>query len=314
MEIVEPLDEDSSAKLPFIDSKEFYFPNAEKRITTAPEQMYKPALRLKPTGDMPREIADLYEVPLFTPEGERYSFRLMNYRLFQRERIDEVLRGQKKATKTFDPDRRDAISEDAQRIRENIISANLRLAAHMAKKVLRPGDRFSEVFSEMNVSLLRCINTFDYMRDFKFSTYTCNAMLRNYSRVQQVPHWKSRKFQGEGNMRFEEEIAEDQREGTEGLRMVSRAKLIALISRLDDPRLRRIVQDHFALNGSPDARTLDEIGRSMNVSKERTRQLEARALKKLATIVQQDGLGEEDFVELLSLEYAMRDGLIQEAC
>lgn len=314
MEIPPPHEEEQLTKLPFIDSREFYLPDAEQHITQAPAQIYKPASRLKPTSDMPREIADLYEVPLFTPEGERYSFRLMNFRLFQRYKIEGALSGNEHATKTFDPDRRESIEEEAQRLRQDITMANLRLAAHMAKKVLRPGEDFSGVFSEMNVSLLRCVRTFDYMRDFKFSTYTCNSMLRNYSRAKQIPYWDSRKFQGEGTTRFEEDITEDPRENLQGIRMISRGKLIALINRLEDPRLQGILQDRFALNGSPDARTLEEVGHALKITKERTRQLEARALKQLAGIVRDNALDEEDFFELLSLEYAMRDGLRKEDC
>jgi RNA polymerase sigma factor (sigma-70 family) len=52
-----------------------------------------------------------------------------------------------------------------------------------------------------------------------------------------------------------------------------------LLDRLDD-RSARIIELHFGLNGNPPL-TLDKVGRSLGISRERTRQIERRALNRL---------------------------------
>jgi RNA polymerase sigma factor (sigma-70 family) len=50
-------------------------------------------------------------------------------------------------------------------------------------------------------------------------------------------------------------------------------------------RERMILVDHYGLDGSGQGRTLDQLGRRLGVSKERVRQIEAGALRKLRRIL-----------------------------
>jgi RNA polymerase primary sigma factor len=56
-------------------------------------------------------------------------------------------------------------------------------------------------------------------------------------------------------------------------------------------RERRVLEMRFGLNGEP-PRSLDEVGRAFNVSRERIRQIENQSLKKLRSLAESQTLGD----------------------
>jgi len=55
--------------------------------------------------------------------------------------------------------------------RDALISANLRLVAHIAKKFTNQGLSFMDLIQEGNIGLMKAVEKFEYKRGFKFSTY-----------------------------------------------------------------------------------------------------------------------------------------------
>jgi RNA polymerase nonessential primary-like sigma factor len=66
---------------------------------------------------------------------------------------------------------------------------------------------------------------------------------------------------------------------TEGLRATELEEALARL----EPRLRELLERRFGLAGHS-AQTLDEIGKSLGVTRERVRQLETRALRELRAV------------------------------
>ncbi len=57
------------------------------------------------------------------------------------------------------------------RSRDAMISANLRLVAHVAKKFCNQGMPFLDLLQEGNIGLMKAVEKFEYRRGHKFSTY-----------------------------------------------------------------------------------------------------------------------------------------------
>jgi RNA polymerase primary sigma factor len=58
-----------------------------------------------------------------------------------------------------------------ERNRTALITANLRLVAHVAKKFSNQGLSFMDLVQEGNIGLIRAVEKFEYKRGHKFSTY-----------------------------------------------------------------------------------------------------------------------------------------------
>jgi RNA polymerase primary sigma factor len=57
------------------------------------------------------------------------------------------------------------------RAREGLITANLRLVVHLAKRYARSGLPFLDLIQEGNIGLMRAVEKFEHRRGHKFSTY-----------------------------------------------------------------------------------------------------------------------------------------------
>jgi RNA polymerase sigma factor (sigma-70 family) len=69
-----------------------------------------------------------------------------------------------------------------------------------------------------------------------------------------------------------------------------RESIDAMLAQLT-PRERIILIDHYGLDEAAEPKTLDQLGRKLGISKERVRQIEMQALKKLRRILSPEAAG-----------------------
>ena len=167
-----------------------------------------------------------------------------------------------------------------EQIRQRVIRANLRLVVSVAKKHVGWSHQFFEVISDGNVSLMRAVENFDYGRGFRFSTYATWAIVKNYARsVPEERYRLGRCITGQDELLAS---VPDHREAEQSNHDVQQVRKLLLkgLSELSE-RERAVVTARFGLFGKTGTKTLSEIGEQYGVTKERIRQIERRAMKKL---------------------------------
>jgi RNA polymerase sigma factor (sigma-70 family) len=242
--------------------------------------------------DAPVELASLYEVPLLTKEQEQHLFRKMNFLKHKASQLRKRLvlpsgRVNSTRVRTHDLEQIEELLDEAQTVKEQLINCNMRLVVSIAKRHAAQSDNFFELLSDGNVSLIRAVEKFDYARGNKFSTYASWAIMKNFARS--IPDEKHRR---ERFVTGNEEVfdaAEDKRtDEQECLAAAEQAtvKVNRLLESLE-PREREIIRMRAGLDQGADGMTLEKIGEKLGITKERVRQLNVRAMKKLRSLVEQ---------------------------
>ena len=157
---------------------------------------------------------------------------------------------------------------------EKLVKANLRFVVTVANQYKDQGLSLPDLINEGNVGLIRAAEKFDETRGFKFISYAV---------------WWIRE-------RILHALAEEQKHNSRQLsgELPSPDALIApsgeslsvetnqALSKLGE-REKLIIERTFGINGQPEM-TLDEMGESMGLSRERVRQIREKSIRKLRTI------------------------------
>jgi RNA polymerase primary sigma factor/RNA polymerase sigma factor len=239
----------------------------------------------RPTG-LPPYLASLYEMPLLTREQEQHLFRKYNYLKYMAAKLRKELEPEQPKAALMDEI--EELYEQIVETKNQIAKANLRLVVSIAKRHVTPDQNFFELVSDGNVSLLRAVEKFDYARGNKFSTYASWAIMKNFARTIPGEYRQRDRFRTSYDELFaatEEERGNpmvDERAQSDRLEKIQR-----ILQRLDE-REQQIIIGRFGLDHSREPLTLKEVGAEMGVTKERIRQIEARALNKLRLAAQEE--------------------------
>jgi len=231
-----------------------------------------------PPAELPPYLQQLYHLPLLTPEGERALFRKMNYLRHVAETAREALDPTTATAVEIDEIERRLREADA--VKNQIIQANLRLVVSIAKRHMSPTRDFFEIVSDGNVSLMRAVEKFDYSRGFKFSTYATWALMKNFARTLPEQRVQRDRYQTGREETLESMCTTMPACWDDDAAPALRRRIDDMLSVLD-ARERDILRLRFGLDSAHEPLTLEQIGREFGVSKERIRQLEARAMSKL---------------------------------
>lgn len=231
-----------------------------------------------PSG-LPPYLASLYEVPLLTREQEMHLFRKMNYLKYRASKLRQELTPARPRSGLMDAIEK--IYDEAVATKNEIISANLRLVVSIAKRHVSPSENFFELVSDGNISLIRAAEKFDFARGNKFSTYASWAIMKNFARTIPDEHRRQDRFRTSHGEMFgtTEDIRTDQYL-EESSQLQREAQVEKILGQLDD-REQQIIIRRFGLSRGQEPRTLKQVGAELGVTKERIRQIEARALHKL---------------------------------
>jgi RNA polymerase sigma factor (sigma-70 family) len=281
--------------LDYIPSPEFENPALELAILAPmPDAEAYDAKRrsMHAPKDVPPELASCYEYPLLSKEQEQHQFRKMNYLKFQAAKLRDRMRKEGRDPLEVDPSRvriqalRDIeeLQAEANAIKDMLIKANMRLVVSNAKKHVGQTGNLFELISDGNMSLIRAVEKFDYYRGFKFSTYASWAIIKNFARsIPEDKHRRERFITGHEDL-FD--AAPDVRSDEHEM-LATQERATHSVNRLLEylePREREIIRMRAGMDENGKNITLEEIGRKFGITKERVRQLNARAMSKLRAI------------------------------
>lgn len=272
--------------LDFIPNPRFGRKGADNAILGPMPDSETPTKKARRPAGLPPYLASLYEMPLLTREQEAHLFRKYNYLKYKAGKLRSELDATQPKSSLMDEIER--LYQEAVATKNEIARANLRLVVSIAKRHVTPDQNFFELVSDGNMSLLRAIEKFDYARGNKFSTYASWAIMKNFART--IPG----EFKHRDRFRTSQEelfAATQEHRGNplveESAQTQREAQIERIMRRLDD-REQKIIKGRFGLDRGHEPQTLKEVGASLGVTKERIRQLEARALNKLRQAAQEE--------------------------
>ena len=272
--------------LDLIPNPRFARKGAEKACLGPLPDVETPTKKARRPSGLPPYLASLYEMPLLTREQEAHLFRKYNYLKFKAAKLREQLDPAQPRSSLMDEI--EALYQETVATKNEIARANLRLVVSIAKRHVTPDQNFFELVSDGNMSLLRAIEKFDFARGNKFSTYASWAIMKNFART--IPgEFKHRdRFRTSQDELF---AATQEHRGNplveESAQSTREAQIERIMRRLDE-REQKIIIGRFGLDHAQEPQTLKEVGASLGVTKERIRQIEARALNKLRQAAQEE--------------------------
>ncbi|MGL4553372.1 MAG: sigma-70 family RNA polymerase sigma factor [Gemmataceae bacterium] len=283
--------------LDFIDHPHFHLPEMGAEVAGPmphlDEYTAKKASMHAPR-DVPPELASCYEYPLLSREQEAHLFRQMNWFKFKAKglRADMLTDGavDPAKVKTNLLEQIETLQSKANAIKDVLINSNMRLVVNIARRHSGQAENFFELLSDGNMSLIRAVEKFDASRGFKFSTYASWAIMKNFART--IPDEKHRRERFVTGHEEVFEVAPDVRTD-EHEAVANKERATASINRLLEklePREREIIRMRAGLDSHAKGMTLEEIGQQFGITKERVRQLNARAMKKLRTMAEKEEL------------------------
>ena len=225
--------------------------------------------------------AAVSQIPVLSRAHERDLFRRYNYVKFRMAAAQKEIGRRGYIARTVGDFER--TSRAAAILRRDLVSSNLRLVGSVARRHAGPLVSLQELVSAGSVALMRAVESFDYARGNKFSTYATWAITREFARTVPEENYRLATFiTGKEDLLRATGRRDDERRRTEVLAHLKHlvARGIGALSGVE----REVIRARFGLDLARPM-TLREVGSQHHLTAERIRQIQNTALAKLRTLL-----------------------------
>ncbi len=282
----------------YTDSHEFQSQNVSS-ILDAPQDLFKNSVRntnhvkdfASPNLDsLGQYIHDIYNYEMLTARQEFFLFRKYNFLKYLAEHERSQLDSSMPSGRAMNRIR--LYLQQAKEIQNQLLSSNLRLVVHVARKHVNNETDMLEYIGEGNLTLIRSVEKFDFTRGNKFSTYATWALVKRYATLKSNAARQTICVSADEAL----DIADNLRVPASQIPILeaTRKNLDQILTDNLEEREQFILREHFGLSeqnedtGFRRPRSLTQIAQLVGLSKERVRQIELYALKKLRKVLSVD--------------------------
>ncbi len=242
---------------------------------------FLPTLCFAEMREAPIDFDAFTQQSLLPADVEADLFRQMHLALFQAHAVRATITSAPFFPRA-DLDELLRLAARADRIRNTLATVFSKLALSIAVHFVNIYNPLDELMSESHEAVLRAIGKFDPDRGFRFSTYMTHAVRRQLLRfLQRRQRDRQRTFST-----MDDTTLPDTGRWTQGYEQRIRRNVHdveRLLLELN-PRDRYVIRSRYGWGREFEPRTLQEIAIELGVTRERVRQLEKRALKKLTAM------------------------------
>lgn len=174
-------------------------------------------------------------------------------------------------------------------IRDNLFRRNIGLVYDMRRRSAVRGVDSNDLFSEGQWTLFRAIESFNPWRGFRFSTYACRSILHA---LHYVSTKRQRDLERVNGLRERSDTREfdlsacGARKSLDVDLSVERVRRVLTENEANLTTTERlIIHERILKRGEQRPATLESIGKLVNLSKERVRQLQITAIEKLRSVL-----------------------------
>lgn len=238
--------------------------------------------------DVGAQNIELYSVPLLEKEQECILFKGMNFLKYRATVLRETINLESPCIGVLD--RIEQKLMDAQRLRNYIIQANLRLVVSIAKNLTDQANGFEEIVSDGHLPLIRAVEIFDVGRGNRFSTYATWAIRNFLFRSTKKGRKYRNRFQSSAELVTMGLIDHRSTQRSHESYHISIQDALKKVLQTLDEREQLILKYRFGLNQSKSPQKFREIAEELGVSTERVRQLTIRSLQRMKEAVEEHNL------------------------
>jgi len=174
-------------------------------------------------------------------------------------------------------------------VRSRLTEANLGLVYEMIGRNRFTNLEHDDLRGEGMMALLRAVDTFDPWRGYRFSTYGCNAIIRAFSRAAGKTAKRTAVVNAPFDPEFEEVDLQAVKHKDDQKFLAERLNIVLDDNTADLTDTERfVIGKRFPMEFGIKKKTLESLGREMNVSKERIRQIQIAAVTKIRSALEAD--------------------------